>query len=114
NAGIWTATPDATLNAGTYNVTVNANAINGVANYQQTALLNRINAASAWQAQGTGIITSGSNAAMVLSRLGLTAYYQTGIAGTMINPLPVKLIRFTANGDAKNVIINWATASEIN
>jgi hypothetical protein len=114
DAGIWRATNDGILAAGTYDVTVNADNIGGVNDFTMTALLGRANGFSSWVAPGSIVSTTGSNAAMVLSRTGLTFYGEIGIAGTAINPLPVTFTSLAATPKSGNVILSWITASEIN
>jgi hypothetical protein len=114
DAGIWRTTSDGVLTGGTYDVTVNADGIPGALNYTQTALLSRANSASPWLAAGTHVTTTGSNAAMVMSRTGLTAYGEMGIAGDASNPLPVTLTTFTGIAKAGDALLSWTTASEIN
>lgn len=112
--GIWGATTSNGLAGGTFDVTIQANNIFGVTNYTSIRLIARADNVSPWLAPGTGVTTTGTNAAMTLSRTGLTAYGQIGIGGDNTNPLPVTLVSFTATAQGKDAALNWITASETN
>jgi hypothetical protein len=112
--GIWRLTSLGGFSGGTYDVTINANNLLGVTNIAGTAVVTRIGAASPWLASGVQVATTGTTTAMVLSRSGVTAYTEFGIAGTVANPLPVTLVQFTATAQGKDAALNWITASETN
>jgi hypothetical protein len=112
--GVWRSTGDGTLSGGTFDVSVNANNVPAVNDFTMTALLARTNSGSSWLAVGTQVSTTGSNAAMVLGRTGLTSYGEMGVAGTSVNPLPVVLTSFGATAQSGDVLTSWTTASEIN
>lgn len=112
--GIWRATASSGLAGGIFDIVVNADNIPGVNNFATTALVARADNSSAWFAVGTQVTTTGSNTAMVLSRTGLNAFGEVGIAGTLINPLPVKLINLNATTNGSDVLVSWTTASEVN
>jgi hypothetical protein len=115
NSGVWAIRPDASLSGGTYTMTVNADNVSGVVNHTQTALLRRNISGLPWTALGTVVPTTGTAAAMVLSRTGMTGYtHEIGIAGTAVNPLPVTLTTFTASRKSADVLVSWNTSSEIN
>jgi hypothetical protein len=115
SSGIWVTYSDGNLVDGTYSMTVNADNIPSVVDFAQTALLRRDFSGDPWVAAGTLVTTTGTNAAMVLSRTGVTDYNNDfGIAGTAINPLPVTLTKFTANKQSADVLVSWTTSSEIN
>jgi hypothetical protein len=78
-------------------------------------MLRRANSVGAWGISGTHVTTTGSNAAPVLSRTGMTTYGQFGIGGdSLSNPLPVSMLFFNANNVNGDVILKWATANEVN
>ncbi len=111
--GYWNIA--STMTGGVYNGVFNGNGFGGVANYTGLVLLNRANSAASWILHGTHVTTTGSNAAPVLSRTGMTNYGQFAIGGdTLVNPLPVSMLFFNARSVNGNVLLNWATASELN
>ena len=111
--GVWTLS--STSAGGTYTGTFNASGFKGAGNYAQLILMNRATASTAWALNGTHAATTGSNAAPVLSRTGITAYGQFGVGGnSSVNPLPVSMLFFNARNMNGDVQLNWATASETN
>ncbi len=111
--GVWTITSGGT--GGTFTGTFNASGFKGVGNYAQLILMNRATAATAWSLNGTHAATTGSNAAPVLSRTGMSAYGQFGVGGnSSVNPLPVVTLYFNCRNIHGDVQLNWATASETN
>jgi hypothetical protein len=114
DAGIWNLTNNDGLVDGTFDAIVTADSIAGVNVVNQTALVYRANSFGSWLANGTAITTTGTPAALVLNRAGLTSYGQYGIAGTSANPLPVTLTSFTVLAKAKDANLTWSTATEIN
>ncbi len=111
--GVWTITPSVT--SGTFTGTFNASGFKGIFNYAQLILLNRATAPTAWSLNGTHAATTGSNAAPILSRTGMTAYGQFGVGGnSSVNPLPVNLLFFNGKNINGDVQLNWATATETN
>jgi hypothetical protein len=114
DAGIWEITNTNGLAGGTFDAVFNADAIGGVIDAAQTAIVYRNGGFGSWTAVGTATPTTGTSAAMILNRSGYAAYGQFGIAGTSTNPLPVTLTSFTAKAKATDAIVSWATASELN
>jgi hypothetical protein len=114
NAGIWNLSGTDGLLGGTYTMVANADNIANAFIPDQTALVYRSTNFDAWTATGTGIATTGTSSALVLTRDGYNVYGQFGIAGTSSNPLPVKLTSFTALAKAKDALLSWTTVSETN
>ncbi|MDP1726361.1 MAG: GEVED domain-containing protein [Bacteroidota bacterium] len=111
--GFWTLAT--TTAGGVYTGTFNGTGFYGVNSYAGLLLLNRASAVSSWMFDGTHVTTTGSNAAPVLSRTGMLNYGQYGIGGdTLVNPLPVNMLFFTARNVNGDVNLNWATATETN
>ncbi|MCC7533179.1 MAG: T9SS type A sorting domain-containing protein, partial [Bacteroidia bacterium] len=115
DAGIWNAEANTTLSGGVYDITTDAANLNGVTNYQQTSLVVRATPSSSWSLLGSRVATSGSNSLMTLGRTGLYGGYgQVGIAGTSVNPLPVKTVDLVAVNVNNDVVVKWATLAEFN
>ncbi|MDP1726362.1 MAG: BNR-repeat neuraminidase N-terminal domain-containing protein [Bacteroidota bacterium] len=111
--GFWTLSSTAT--GGAFTGTFNATGFKGVSNYAQLILLNRATSISSWTLNGTHAATTGSNAAPVLSRTAMNAYGEFAVGGdTLVNPLPVNMLFFTARNAIGDVNLNWATATETN
>lgn len=112
--GYWKIT--SAINTGTFKATATANNFAGVNVFADLRMLRR-NTGGAWSAPGTSIPGTGSNASVVLARTGLTALDgEYGVGGDQSqNPLPVKLVSFTAQkADERSCVVGWSTVSEIN
>ncbi|MES2560730.1 MAG: BNR-repeat neuraminidase N-terminal domain-containing protein [Bacteroidota bacterium] len=112
--GVWSLMAGNALTGGTYTITANAQNIAGVSNLPGIALVSRTTNTAPWTAPGIRVTTTGTVSAMVMSRTGLTVFGELGIASDASNVLPVKLISFTATAKTKDVMLNWATATETN
>lgn len=113
--GFWRVTKSG-VTGGSFTGTVTANSFFGVNSYADLRMIRRSNAGS-WVLEGNANISTGSNAAAVVSRTGLTSIAgEYGVGGDVSqNPLPVKLTRFNAILSAnKDVQLNWQTAYELN
>ena len=111
--GYWSLA--ATSTGGAYTGTFNGTGFKGVNSYTGLVLLNRFDAISSWNFDGTHVTATGSNAAPVVSRTGMSLYGQYAIGGdTLTNPLPVNMLFFNAKNVNGDVNLNWATASETN
>ncbi|QKG53345.1 T9SS type A sorting domain-containing protein [Hymenobacter sp. BRD67] len=103
------------LAGGTYTPSFTFTGLSGVRDYTQLVLLKRPDAASNWALVGTHVPTTGSNAAPVLSRTGVTGFSDFTAGGDAnVNPLPVELVSFTAQAQGRVVALTWRTASEKN
>ncbi|GAB2854946.1 LamG-like jellyroll fold domain-containing protein [Hymenobacter ruber] len=112
--GYWHFTATG-LAGGTYTPTLTFTGIRGAADYTQLVLLKRADAASDWALVGTHVTTTGSGAAPVLSRTGVTGFSDFTAGGDFnVNPLPVELTAFTATAQGPAVALSWRTATEKN
>lgn len=103
------------LTGGTYTLTFQADSFKGVNAVFGLTVIRRNNNASPWTTAGTFVNTTGTNISPLLSRSGLTVYGEFGVGGdTLINPLPVSMLSFTANELKGNVLLHWSTANELN
>ncbi|MDB5267267.1 MAG: C-terminal target protein [Hymenobacter sp.] len=113
--GYWHFTAAAGLVDGTYTPTLTFAGIRGAADFTQLVLLKRADAASDWALVGAHIATTGSNAAPVLSRTGVSGFSDFTAGGDFnVNPLPVELVSFTARAQGSAVALSWRTATEKN
>lgn len=113
--GVFRLTAANGLAGGTYTLTFQADSFKGVNIASALTVIRRVDNASAWTLSGTAVATTGTNVSPILSRSGLTVYGEFGVGGdTLTNPLPVTMLSFTASQVKGNVLLNWATANEIN
>jgi hypothetical protein len=113
--GYWVFDATNGLTGGVYDAIFTAEGFTGITNVSNLVLVKRINATLPWTLQGTHITTTGSNAIPVLSRTGMSGYNEFGIGGdSLLQPLPVGLLSFTASRQNEGVLLNWKTSAEIN
>jgi hypothetical protein len=105
---------NSTATGGTYNITVNGNGQGGILDYTKTTMLKRPNTASNWVLEGTYAVPTGSNAAPVVTRTGLTSFSQFVIAGGTNAILPATIVQFTLSYSGNAAQLQWKTANEIN
>ncbi|MFN3446998.1 MAG: T9SS type A sorting domain-containing protein, partial [Bacteroidia bacterium] len=104
------------LTGGTFTATYTANGYVGVNNYSNLRLVYR-NIGGNWTLVGNATTNTGSNAAAVISRTGLTNLSgDFGVGGDSLeNPLPVKLTLLQARLiNDRTSQIKWQTALEYN
>ncbi|MBJ7427353.1 MAG: T9SS type A sorting domain-containing protein [Bacteroidia bacterium] len=112
--GIWRLTNLGTF-GGTYTVTATATGFIGVNNFSTLVLARRNNVGTPWLLNGVHVTTTGSNAAPVLSRTGMSLFGEFGVIGdSTSNPLPVTLTSFAVKAIDLDAILNWSTSSETN
>lgn len=112
--GYWKISSN--IGSGTFTAKVTANNFGGINNYDEISMLKRA-ANGSWNIPGTSLATTGSNTSLTAGRSGLTDLEaEYGIGGdASVNPLPVKLIRFTAvKTGTGQALLHWQTASEYN
>ncbi len=114
SAGYWRLTAGDGLNGGTYTGTFTATGIPGVVNVEELVLLKRTNPGSPWTLNGGHVTSSGTIAAPIISRTGMSGFSDFGIGSSNLNALPVQLTLFNVKCDGNNVVINWKTAQEQN
>ncbi|MDZ4716802.1 MAG: T9SS type A sorting domain-containing protein, partial [Cytophagales bacterium] len=109
----WRISRSAVANFTTGNVTLYYGASDGVTNFPQLTVVKNVGAATTWfdvggtaTANGAGNIVSGPFASF-------SDFTIANLNGGN-NPLPIELIRFTAQVEKGNVKVSWATGSELN
>jgi hypothetical protein len=113
--GYWSIASGDGLAGGTYDIAITAEGFFGVTSYTNLVLMKRGSNVLPWLLSGTHITTAGSNAIPVLSRTGVTGFSEFAVGGdSTVNPLPVKLLSFTAQESSGDVLLRWTTASEVN
>ena len=113
--GFWRLAAGDGLDGGAYTPGFTFTGALGIRDYTQLVLLKRANAAADWALVGTHVPTTGSNAAPVLSRTGMTEFSDFTAGGDLAaNPLPVVLVSFEAQAQGGAVVLHWRTASEKN
>jgi hypothetical protein len=101
--------------AGTYNLAVQAVSFAGVNNLSSITVIRRANATSNWDTAGVYGAATGTNSSFIANRSDLRVFGEFAIASdSAVNPLPVKLISFNANGVNNDVLLTWKTAMELN
>lgn len=113
--GFWRVTAGDGLSGGLYTGTFTANGIIGVTDYAGLVLLKRSDASASWMLDGTHVTATGTNAAPVIARTGMSGFSEFAVAGDyLFNTLPVILSNFSAHRSEKVNLIQWHTAQEIN
>lgn len=102
-----------TLTDGLYSMSLRGDGISLITDLTKLTLLKRVNN-QYWFAQGSHIAPSGSIAAPLISRSGMSGFSNFGFGGGLVNPLPVSLIDFQGECVTSGFEINWSTASETN
>lgn len=107
--GFWTVTAGDGLTGGDYTGTFTATNVITVTDYTQLVLVKRTDGASPWVLDGIHIPTTGSNAAPVLSRSGMTGFSDFAIGGSITSlPISIEYLKGikTTNGNALNWKVN--------
>lgn len=112
--GVWNVSAGNGMTDGTYDILIESDNTPGITDVNGTSLVYRGSALNSWSIPGTAWYASGSTASVQINRNGITGYGQFTIGGTSANPLPVKLLSFTATKINKNVNLAWTTATEMN
>ncbi len=119
--GKWVVTPGngLDLTGGNYDIKITAENIVGVSTPAELRIVKRPSTGNPWALDGTHSAGDGTNAIPRAARTGLTAFSEFSIAGNFaVNPLdgllPVELSSFTSNVIARDVKLNWTTATELN
>jgi hypothetical protein len=112
--GYWKLNTGNGITGGTYTASITASNFTSVFDYTELRLL--VRTSNSWAVPGTSVANTGTNTIPVLKRTGLTtANVEFGVGGDLnVNPLPVKLISFTANWQENRANLAWQTASEVN
>ncbi|MDF2382550.1 T9SS type A sorting domain-containing protein [Nostoc ellipsosporum NOK] len=113
NDGFWRVVSGDGLTGGSYTGTFTATGIAGVTDPTQLVLTKRANTSSPWVFDGTHVTTTGTAAAPVLSRTGMSGFSEFGIGGTFVL-LPVNLLTFSGEKTGGVNQLYWTTASEQN
>ncbi len=102
-----------TLNDGAYSLSLRGDGLSLITDLSKLTLLKRVNN-QYWFCQGTHVAPSGSIAAPLISRTGLSGWSNFGFGGGAVNPLPVSLVDFEGHCVDTGYKIEWTTASETN
>jgi hypothetical protein len=113
--GFWRLTTSNGISGGTSSVSCLANGFWGISDFTSLRLVKR-STGGAWVLSGNAGTNTGSNSAPEIIRTGITTLTgEYGVAGDFsTNPLPVKLISFSAIRVKEGVDLSWKTAEEIN
>ena len=114
NDGYWTITSGDALSGGTYTGTFTATGISGVSDVTQLVLVKRPNSGSPWVLDGVHVTGSGTVAAPVLSRTGMSGFSDFGIGSSDINILPTGLLSFSGQKEGTVNKLRWTTLTEQN
>ncbi len=113
--GYWRFTSANGFVNGQHTLTLNADGIGFVNTAAELVMVRRANNIGIWSLEGTHVTTTGTNAFPILSRTGVATLGEFAVAGdATVNPLPVQLVSLKANALKGDVLLNWATASELN
>lgn len=78
-AGYWKFIAGDGLSGGIYTISLTPNGIQDISNFTELVLVKRLNTASAWELNGSHLITAGSNKSPVLSRKGMSGFGEFGV-----------------------------------
>lgn len=111
NQGFWRVLASSSRQ---YNLAATATGVSGVSDSSKLRLVKRT-IGGTWGLQGTAQAVTGTAAAPVISRTGLSGTGEYGIGSdSVVNPLPVKLISFEGMRIGGTNKLYWSTASEVN
>jgi hypothetical protein len=111
--GYWSLNADDGLVGGTYSIEFLAQGVTGVSDYSKLHLVKRNNSTSDWTALGNHVATTGTNANPILKRTGLTGFSDF-VPAKQGTPLPIQLLFFEAECNDNQILVNWASVTEIN
>lgn len=111
--GYWKLTPSDGLAGGAYTCTATATGFSGISSVSDLRLIRRNISATSWSMAGTSVLGSGTVTIPIVSTTGITSLGgEFAVASdSLINPLPVKLLSFTAIWKGNDAFLNWKTAS---
>lgn len=104
--GYWSIVSADGFSGGVYNGTFNANGLVTITDFSQLVLVKRSGNSFPWLLDGTHIPTTGSNAAAVLSRTGMSGFSEFGIGGS-ITSLPVTIEYFKGSRQSNGHLLDW-------
>jgi hypothetical protein len=111
--GYWSLTAADGLSGGTYDLDISAEGFGGIADYRTLRILKRSDSESAWTLNGSHLAGTGSNAAPVLHRSGLSGFSEFAAGSNSGDiPLPITLASFEAFAVNGCVSVTWVTESE--
>lgn len=110
----WQADAVGGLSGGTYSLTLTAEGAVGVNDYTTLRTLKRPSAGGAWVLDGIAGTNTGTNAAPVVVRTGMSNFSQFTIGGSAANPLPLRLLTFSGQVNDQNIVLDWKTTNEVN
>ncbi|NUN70701.1 MAG: T9SS type A sorting domain-containing protein [Bacteroidetes bacterium] len=110
--GYWSLTTGDGLSGGTFSLDVGAQGFSGINTVTSLRLMTRPNAGS-WSLAGAHAAGSGTTAAPIISRTGVSLPGEFGVGAGEENPLPVVLTGFSAVIVRSGVELRWSTAGEV-
>ncbi|MFA6469869.1 MAG: T9SS type A sorting domain-containing protein [Bacteroidota bacterium] len=111
--GYWSISSADGFNGGIFSLDLSPKAFSGIADVSSLRVVTRPISGS-WQLQGTHVSGTGTIAAPVVSRSGLSGFGEFAIAGGADNALPVNIASFTAAPNQLNAELKWKTVTESN
>jgi hypothetical protein len=109
--GSWFVDAADGLAGGAYTTTVTANGTTDVTDYTKAVLVKRPSTGGDWTLDGTPVANSGSNAAPVLSRTGMSGFSEFAIGGQSNVSLPISLEYFRGTKQAAVNVLDWKVNS---
>ena len=105
--GSWFIDAADGLAGGTYSATFTANGSTDVIDFAKTVLIKRPSGGGDWTLDGTHVTSTGTNAAPILNRTGMTGFSEFAVGGEANIVLPLNLIYFTASKQADGNKLDW-------
>ena len=110
----WQADAGSGLSGGTYDLSLTAEGAPGVSDITTLRIIKRPSSGGAWTVNGIAGTNTGTFAAPVIVRTGMSGFSQFTFGSDNTNTLPVKLIAFSGKLSMENIALSWATSSETN
>ncbi|RYE22905.1 MAG: T9SS type A sorting domain-containing protein [Sphingobacteriales bacterium] len=108
--GSWFVEAGDGLTGGNYTATFTGNGAGDVLDYTKTVLIKRPTAGGDWTLDGTHVTTTGSNAAPVVSRTGMSNFSEFAIGGELLVALPISIEYFRGTKQAGKNRLDWKVA----
>ena len=107
NQGSWIIDPADGLTGGNYTATFTGNGATDVIDFTRTVLIKRPTVGGDWVLDGTHVTATGSNAAPVVSRTGMTGFSEFAIGGELFVALPITVEYFRGTKQSNSNLLDW-------
>lgn len=105
--GSWFVEAGDGLTDGSYTATFTGNGATDVIDYTKTVLIKRPSSGGDWTLDGVHVTSTGSNAAPVVSRTGMTGFSEFAIGGELLVALPIAIEYFRGTKQNNRNVLDW-------